>query len=333
MLLELKACSDGAEPLLRGLEVFKTPVRAARLAEAVPRVYTGVASRAQDVPLVAFASTLAAADHSLVRILAPAPSIVREHVGDCAEVNDAGALSDALARARWSELGGGDLEKGERREAKRLGDRACLKGRKRPDRKSSRRRSKRRSRRRSRSSDSSRSRVTPSSSSESEEKRPNRRYLHWEGPWKDGSRKVSSTVLSRMQGMRLKRRSDRYTIAQDYPGGLGARFLMHLRQKLLGGPPKKVRDLNRTDTGRWAVAMTGPKGIRHMREAHCLSRSISELSSNKFPAAVDAAHRIKEALLAKRSDQGTWEKASLASLLPSGQASMPAPLPDGALDL
>lgn len=196
-----------------------------------------------------------------------------------------------------------------------------------------RRRSKRRSRRRSRSSDSSRSRPSSSGSSDSGQKQPNRKYPQWEGPWKDGGKTLSNTMINRVQGLRVKRRSDLYKFAQDYPGGLGAIFLMQVRQKLLGGAPEKVKDLYRTDPGRWAAAMSGLKEIRDVREVQCLSKIIGELNANKVPVAVDvAAQRIKDILLAKRSGS-SWEKASLILLMPPEQASMTAPLPDGALDL
>lgn len=195
---------------------------------------------------------------------------------------------------------------------------------------SRRRRSKRRGRRRSRSSDSSRSRPSSSGSSDSEEKKPNKKHPHWEGPWKDGGRPISSSMVSRVQGLKLKRRSDLYKFAQDNPGGLGAIFLMQVRQKLLGGPPEKVKDLYRTGPARWAAAMSGLKEIWDVREVQCLSKITGELNSDKVAAAVDvAAHRIKEVLLAKRSGSS----GELVSPMPSEQASMAAPLPDGALDL
>lgn len=60
--------------------------------------------------MLAPARATAAADHGVVRILAHAHSVVREFVGDGMEIRDARAFSCAVARARWSELGGDDSE-------------------------------------------------------------------------------------------------------------------------------------------------------------------------------------------------------------------------------
>ena len=172
-----------------------------------------------------------------------------------------------------------------------------------------------------------------SSSTSSSNKKTNSKFPQWPGGGRDGSVGISATMINRAQGLRLKRRSDLYKFAQDYPGGLGALFLIQLRQKLMSSPPEKVKDLYAVDPCRWGACMTGLKEIRDLREVQCLSKLVAQLNANRLPQALDlACQRIREIMLAKKAG-GSWEKAALVSLLPSDQASMLSALPDGCLDL
>ena len=145
--------------------------------------------------------------------------------------------------------------------------------------------------------------------------------------------KIGVTMMSRLQGLRLRRRHELHKLAQEYPGALGALFLIQVKQKAMGSSPERVADLYDIDPGRWAATLSGLKEIRDLREVQCLSRLIAQINENKLPQAVDlAAQRIKEILLAKKAGS-SWENAGLISLLPSDQASMTAALPDGCLDL
>ena len=103
--------------------------------------------------------------------------------------------------------------------------------------------------------------------------------------------------------------------------------------KLLRGPPERLRDLYQTGPTVWAASHSGLKEIRDLREVQVLSKLIAEINKNRIPEAVDIiAQRIREILTAKKSGS-SWDKGALLSLMPSDQASMTTPLPDGALDL
>ena len=58
---------------------------------------------------------------------------------------------------------------------------------------------------------------TSSSSSSSSNKKTNGKFPQWPGGGRDGSVGISATMINRAQGLRLKRRSDLYKFAQDYP--------------------------------------------------------------------------------------------------------------------
>ena len=133
--------------------------------------------------------------------------------------------------------------------------------------------------------------------------------------------------------MRFRRRSDLHRFAQQYPGALGALFLMQVRCKLQAGEVSKSSDLYRTDPTLWATTLSGLKEARDLREVLLLSRVICELNKDRLPQAVDIiAQRIREVLAAKKTG-GSWDKGSLLSLMASDSASMSAAMPDGALDL
>ena len=141
-------------------------------------------------------------------------------------------------------------------------------------------------------------------------------------------------MVARGQSLRVRKRSDLFKLSQQYPGALGALFLMQVKTKMLGGSPDKVGDLYRIDPSRWATSLTGLTEIRDLREVQLLSKVVGKLNSGQVVDAVDlAAMRIKELLHAKVRSGGTWDTAALVSLMPADGASVSAAMPDSALEL
>ena len=99
-------------------------------------------------------------------------------------------------------------------------------------------------------------------------------------------------------------------------------FLMQVRQEAFRGSPAKVSELCAVDPTRWAAYMTGLRAICGLRGGRCLSKLALELN-DKVPEAAYIAQRYKV----------SWDHAARVSRLPSGKASMSAPMPAGALDL
>ena len=129
-------------------------------------------------------------------------------------------------------------------------------------------------------------------------------------------------MAMRALGYRPKQTRALYALAQRSPGALGAVFLMKVRQEAFGGPPAKVSELYGVDPTRWAAYMTGLKEIRGFGEGQCLSALINELND-----------RVPEAVYIAQRDKLSWDQVARVSRLPSGSASMSAPMPVGALDL
>ena len=109
-------------------------------------------------------------------------------------------------------------------------------------------------------------------------------------------------------------------------------MMTQIRARLLHGPPADMRDLYRVDAGLWAATAAGLKEVRDQREVAAESKALTYLAQGKHTEAADLlVQRIREVVTAKKSG-GSWERAELVSLLPSGQSSNTA-LPDGALAL
>jgi hypothetical protein len=176
---------------------------------------------------------------------------------------------------------------------------------------------------RSRSSSSSRSRS--SSSSDGSDGIP-----RWD-PWERRG-KISSKGLAKLESLRFRKRCDLVNFAGRRPGALTAHLMYQLRTRMMQGAPESMKDLYAVDAGLWSATATGLKEVRDQREVAVLARILTLVNQKKVIEAADVAvQRVREVLSAKRAG-GSWEKAELLSLLPTGQSSGTA-LPDGALAL
>eukprot|EP00974_Lingulodinium_polyedra_P101987 9876940-Lingulodinium_polyedra.AAC.1 len=117
-----------------------------------------------------------------------------------------------------------------------------------------------------------------------------------------------------------------------YPGSLAAHFLNQVRQRL-GLPYARTSDeIRLTDVARWGASLSELKDVRDVREAHLLGVLLSELGKDRLAVAADLiAMRLRE-LRAAKKEGGSWEKASVLSLLPSSHSGS-APVADGAFVL
>ena len=97
---------------------------------------------------------------------------------------------------------------------------------------------------------------------------------------------------------------------------------MQVRQEAFGGPPAKVSELYAVDPTSWAAYMTDLREIWGLRGGQCLSKLVKELND-----------RVPEAVYIAQRNKVSWDQAARVSRLPSGSASMSAPMPAGALDL
>jgi hypothetical protein len=173
------------------------------------------------------------------------------------------------------------------------------------------------------SHDDSDSESSSSSSSTGSDSSETDKYMQWDPEKK---RKITQEMMSQANLMKFKKRADMLNFHYKHPGALAALFLWQVRQRLGGKAPRNTRDLARVDAAPWAQTHANLKEIRDQREVSYLTKILLELGHNKLAVVADLlVARIREIIAAKR-DGGSWEKASVLSLLPGshgGQALLP----------
>ena len=172
------------------------------------------------------------------------------------------------------------------------------------------------------SSSSGSSKSSSSSSSDSDAEKSVMR-------WSQKKVKLTPDMVTFVNTVRFKRRSDVLNFHHRFPGSLAALFLWQVKQKVGGAQPKNTQELRRVDSSAWANLYSGLKEVRDQKELAFLCKVLLELGMDNYGAVADLlAQRCRELLAAKR-ENGNWDKASVLSLQPSAHSGS-ASIPEGA---
>ncbi|CAE8597891.1 unnamed protein product, partial [Polarella glacialis] len=225
------------------------------------------------------------------------------------EAFDMGALQQSVLNLQamaQSSANGGRSDKKDKKKDKKDKDKKSKKDKK-----------KKKKRHGSSSSDtSSSSRSRSRSGSSSSNSSSHNKALRWKDSGK--SRHVSFGQVHQLDMEKFKKRGDVVAYAAKNPGALTAHFLAAIYARLSKGHVTKSGQLREASVAAWAGQYTGLSEVRDLREVMTLANIMDSINRREVAHTMDVlSQRIVAIQLARRKG-GSWDKAELVELVPSG---------------
>ena len=165
------------------------------------------------------------------------------------------------------------------------------------------------------SSSSSRSRSSrSSSSSEDDSDAP----LRW--GYKAKTKDVEHSQIYALDQQKFKRKGELVAYATKHPGALTAHFLASIYARLSKGRLTRSSQLRQASVVSWASQFSGLTEIRDIREVLTLAEAMDAINRKEIARAMDVLTQRILAIQQAKKKGGTWEKAEMIELIPSGSA-------------